>query len=82
MQSYILIICSVVIVIITVRTLNNIKRNRERKIREEQEADRQRRLAPLIKQKQAEDEELSIEKNIKCDDGITRSYKGFNCARG
>jgi len=38
MQSYILIICSVVIVIITVRTLNNIKRNSERKIREEQEA--------------------------------------------
>lgn len=78
---YILIICCVVIVIISIRIFNNSKRNSERKKRQElwekQQAERQVRLAPLIRKKEEEDKELSIEINIKCDDGITRAYTGF-----
>ncbi|MGC6437899.1 MAG: hypothetical protein ACON4B_02855 [Flavobacteriaceae bacterium] len=78
---YILLICCVVIVIISIKIFNNSKRNSEKerqdeKIRQELWK-KQDRLAPLIRQKGEEDKELSTEKNIKCDDGITRTYKGF-----
>ena len=82
---YILLICCVVIVIISIKIFKNSKRNSEKKrqdekIRQElwekQQAEKQVRLAPLIRKKEEEDKELSIEINIKCDDGITRAYMG------
>ena len=79
-MKYILITCSLVIVIISIRTFNNLKRKRARKkwqeLKKKEQADREVRLAPLRKEKQKVDKNLSIEKNVTCDDGITRIYKG------
>lgn len=73
-----LIISALLILILFIYFIfKRIKESKKREeIRAKKEAQRQARLAALRLQIQHEDKELSIEKNVKCDDGITRTYNG------